>query len=108
MNMVKVIDKKSVKTEFNFYHKYIIWKTIRRALLRFNKQYKLNVQEGKDYVSVWTIKIHSSYDGLKKRAHEEGIAQAKEIISRKYPVTIKPRGLCGPVEVFDISRKEDD
>jgi len=103
MKMVKVIDKKSVKTEFNFYHKYIIWKTIRRVLLQFNKQCKLNVQEGKDYVPFWTIEIHSSYDGLKKRAHEEGIAQAKEIISRKYHVTTTPRGLW-----FEISRKEDD
>ena len=102
--MVKVQGKNTVKTEFNFYYRYIENRYMKKYIKRFNYLAKRELEEGETLLLTSLLEPSVLSKGKKKRAQEKGIKKAKRKVSETYPITFEPSRLFGSHECFDISQ----
>ncbi|EGO8497457.1 hypothetical protein ELZ38_15150 [Enterococcus faecalis] len=102
--MVKVQGKNTVKTEFNFYYRYIENRYMKKYIKRFNYLAKRELEEGETLLLTSLLEPFVLSKGKKKRAQEKGIKKAKRKVSETYPITFEPSRLFGSHECFDISQ----
>lgn len=105
--MVKVQGKDTVKTEFNFYYRYIENKYMKKYIKRFNSLAKKELKEGKTLLLTSSPEPYVCSEGKKKRAQENGIKKGKLKVSETYPIILEPSKMFGNYECFDIGKMEN-
>lgn len=101
--MVKVQGENTVKTEFNFYYRFIEKSYMKKYIRRFNSLAKKKLKEGENLLLTSSLELSILDEGKKKRAKESGVKKGKLKVSETYPITFKPSGIGGPPhECFDI------
>nr|WP_025193655.1 hypothetical protein [Enterococcus faecalis] len=101
--MVKVQGENTVKTEFNFYYRFIEKSYMKKYIRRFNSLAKKKLKEGKNLLLTSSLELSILDEGKKKRAKESGVKKGKLKVSETYPIIFEPSRIGGPPhECFDI------